>query len=49
MEGDTVRVPFQALDAARNCAQAMRALNCTTTLAVKNGFWIVTVYKTREP
>jgi hypothetical protein len=39
---DTVHAAFMGFDAARNFAQAMRALNYTTMITVENGFWIVT-------
>jgi hypothetical protein len=41
-EGNMIRAPFHGLDAARNYAQAMRALSYATTIAVENGIWVVT-------
>ncbi len=42
IEGDMVRGPFTELEAARDFAQAMRALNYVTMITVENGLWIVT-------
>lgn len=47
-EGGTIRTPFPGLEAARNYAQAMQAVNYTTTITVENGFWVVTARKAHE-
>jgi hypothetical protein len=39
---DTVQAAFIGFDAAKNYAQAMRALTYTTMITVENGFWVVT-------
>ncbi len=48
-EGNTIRAPFTRFEAAKTYAQAMRALSYATTIAVQNGFWVVTATLPEDP